>query len=188
MSTSETREKLAKALEHVALGDPSRLRHQVDRLAPHLDDERELVRYHLTTALVVIGTAHPAELSVAEERLRERLDDDVPQIQGRAAAALGLLGRLEATLAEAEAVETTLQSLADAETAFVTERARFALDALGAEFGDVAAAPTVDAIRAETADVVADIRAPDGDGHCPHCGLELPENGPPMCPRCGGPY
>jgi len=26
----------------------------------------------------------------------------------------------------------------------------------------------------------------DGDA-CPHCGLDLPESGPPMCPRCGTP-
>lgn len=29
---------------------------------------------------------------------------------------------------------------------------------------------------------------PDDVGECPHCGVELPESGPPMCPRCGGPY
>jgi len=28
---------------------------------------------------------------------------------------------------------------------------------------------------------------PDADGECPHCGLELPKQGPPMCPRCGAP-
>jgi hypothetical protein len=27
----------------------------------------------------------------------------------------------------------------------------------------------------------------DADGESPHCGLELPGQGPPMCPRCGAP-
>ncbi|QCC52044.1 HEAT repeat domain-containing protein [Halapricum salinum] len=183
----ETREKLAKALEHVALGDPSRLRHQVDRLGDHLDDEPELVRYHLTTALVVIGTAHPEALSPAEHPLRERLDDEVSQIRGRAASALGLLAAADGTV-EDGSLREKLQSLADAATAFEAERARFALGVLGSESGTARVVPTIDETYDGTADAVADIRAPDDDGQCPHCGLEFPENGPPMCPRCGGPY
>ena len=53
----EVKEKLAKALEHVALGNPGRLTHHVSTLADHLNDEDELVRYHLSTALVEIGRA-----------------------------------------------------------------------------------------------------------------------------------
>jgi hypothetical protein len=55
----EVKEKLAKALAYVALGDPSRLRHQIDSLAEYLDDDTELVRYHLCTALVVVGCDYP---------------------------------------------------------------------------------------------------------------------------------
>lgn len=61
----EVKEKLAKALAYVALGDPDRLRHQVDSLAEHLNDDNELVRYHLCTVLVVVSCAHP-EKSASE--------------------------------------------------------------------------------------------------------------------------
>ena len=55
----EVKEKLAKALEHVALGDPGRLAHQVSSLAEHLDGDQELVRYHLCTALVLMAMTPP---------------------------------------------------------------------------------------------------------------------------------
>ncbi|ESP89743.1 HEAT repeat domain-containing protein [Candidatus Halobonum tyrrellensis] len=87
----EVKEKLAKALAYVALGDASRLRHQVSSLAEHLDDDSELVRYHLCTTLVVVGCEHAAKLTSAPEALRERLGDENPYVQGRAAEALGLL-------------------------------------------------------------------------------------------------
>ena len=51
----EGTQKLAKALEHVAIGRPGRLSHQVSNLAGHLDDEDELVRYHLCSALAAVG-------------------------------------------------------------------------------------------------------------------------------------
>jgi HEAT repeat protein len=74
----EVKEKLAKALEYVALADPSRLRHQVPSLAEHLDDEDELVRYHPCTTLVAVGSEHPAKLVEAQVALGERLDDENP--------------------------------------------------------------------------------------------------------------
>ncbi len=58
----EVREKLAKALEHVALGDPGRLSHRVSTLADHLDDDNELVRYHLRTMLVIVACKRPTAL------------------------------------------------------------------------------------------------------------------------------
>lgn len=42
-------------------------------------------------------------------------------------------------------------------------------------------------IRERTEEIVDAITTPDGDG-CPHCGLALPENGPPFCPQCGRPF
>jgi len=72
----EVKEKLAKALEYVALGDPDRLRHQVTSLAEHVDDGNELVRYHLTTALVAVGCEHPSKLHEARDTLHDRLDDE----------------------------------------------------------------------------------------------------------------
>ncbi|MFD1686283.1 HEAT repeat domain-containing protein [Halobellus litoreus] len=92
----EVKEKLAKTLAYVALGDPSRLRHQIDSLAEHLDDDNELVRYHLCTALVVVGCEHPANLGEAAEPLQRRLGDANPYVWGRAVEAFGLLAASEA--------------------------------------------------------------------------------------------
>ncbi|MFC6729915.1 HEAT repeat domain-containing protein, partial [Natronoarchaeum mannanilyticum] len=89
----EVREKLAKALAYVAIGDPSRLRHQVSSLAEHLDDDSELVRYYLCTALAAIGCDHPSKLADARDPLGQLLDDERPYVRGRAAEALGLLAR-----------------------------------------------------------------------------------------------
>jgi HEAT repeat protein len=180
---SEVKEKLAKALAYVALGDPGRLRHQVDSLAEHLDDENELVRYHLCTALVVIGCEHPAKLAAATEALTARLNDDNPYVRGRAAEALGLLARSDAT----DAVPTVeeVDPGEDDARSFVTERVQFAHDDQGE--GDHEEVGTLASIRRETDEIVAAITSPD-EGECPHCGLALPEGGPPMCPRCGAPY
>lgn len=176
------REKLAKALEHVALGDPSRLRHHVGDIVEHLDDDSELVRYHLCTTLVVVGCEHPETLEDARELLRERLADESDHVSGRAAEALGVFAR---------AVETDgrlgeeLQAEGDQ---FLTDRVAFALDACGAttEGGFPETVGTLEGVAETTAPAVDAITSPDGD--CPQCGLELPENGPPMCPRCGAPY
>ncbi|MDF9744397.1 sister chromatid cohesion protein PDS5 [Natrinema salsiterrestre] len=183
----EVREKLAKALAYVALGDPSRLRHQVSSLAEHLEDDDELVRYHLCTALVAIGCENPTKLADAYEALTTRLADENPYVRGRAAEALGLLAR-----AEPEAVSSDdLPEKEDSEESFAVERVRFARGAIagkGSRKKIPGAIGTVEGVRDTTEDAVAALTAPDGDGECPHCGLALPENGPPMCPRCGAPY
>lgn len=181
----EVREKLAKVLAHVALGDPARLRHRVSDLAGHLDDDRELVRYHLCTALVAVGCERPVRLRPAADALAARLDDESAHVRGRAAEAFGLLGWVEA----AELPIDALVVAADDEASFAAERARFAL--AGVERGADRIDPedgvgSLAAIRERTDEVAAEIAAPEAG--CPHCGLALPENGPLACPRCGAPY
>jgi HEAT repeat protein len=178
----EVKEKLAKALEYVALGDPDRLRHQVSSLVAHLDDGNELVRYHLCTMLVAVGCAHPAKLTDARVALTERLTDESPYVRGRAAEALGLLTRSESDDA-VPAVDEVEPGEDDAQ-AFVTERVQFARDRDDERYEKVG---TIESIRHGTDEIVEAINSPDGDGACPHCGLELPEAGPPMCPRCSAP-
>jgi len=184
----EVREKLAKALEYVALGDPGRLRHQVSSLAEHLGDENELVRYHLMTALVAIGCASPERLGPAREVLVERLEDENEHVRGRAAEALGLLARTRSN--DDTPPEGLLEMTSTEEEPFVVDRVRFALDREG-EFESSTDTPdtigTSDGVRSTTASAVDAITSPDGDGGCPHCGLDLPEGAPPMCPRCGAP-
>lgn len=169
----EVRVKLAKALSCVALGDPRRLRHQVDTLADYLDDEEVLVRYHLCTALAAVGCADPTRLDAAADALTARLDDEEAVVAGRAAEALGLLG--------VDLPSERLAELRESGPAFAAERAAFALDGSADDgIGSVAG------LRETTAAAVEEIRTPDGDG-CPNCGLVLPADGPPMCPQCGAP-
>lgn len=183
----EVKEKLAKALAHVALGDPSRLRHQVDSLAEHLDDGDELVRYHLCTALVVVGCEQPERLAEAAKALRERLDDANPYVQGRAAEALGLLAASETGVGPAPELGGVTSEDDDPPT-FLTDRLAFCRRQLAGERSTDApeGVATIESVRDGTDDVVEEMNAPDG-GACPHCGLDLPENGPPTCPRCGAP-
>ncbi|MFC6837971.1 HEAT repeat domain-containing protein [Halomarina ordinaria] len=183
----EVKEKLAKALAYVALGDPDRLRHQVGSLAEHLDDEDELVRYHLCTALVVVGCAHPEKLAAAEEPLRARLTDENPYVRGRGAEAFGLLAGSDTAVESSPALDE-----GDAEgeetPSFLTERVRFCRQRLVDEPSGSAPSGvgTVESVRTATDDVVEAMTAPDG-GECPHCGLARPDGSPPMCPRCGAP-
>ncbi|WP_276270859.1 HEAT repeat domain-containing protein [Haloarcula litorea] len=178
----EVREKLAKALECVALADPDRLTHLVGSLSDHLDDDRDLVRYHLCTMLVATGDRDPAALADARDALAGRLDDEVPQVRGRAAEALGVLARTDADGVPIGG----LRSLRSDDEQFVADRAAFALDAADSDaagdepFGDV------EALRGTTDEMASEITAAP-EGECPHCGFELPPDGPPMCPRCGGP-
>jgi HEAT repeat protein len=184
---SEVKEKLAKALEHVALGDPSRLRHQVPTLADHLDNENELVRYHLATALVVVGCEFPDCLDAATDALRTRLDDENEYVQGRAAEALGLL----AGSATEFTMSDEITDLVDVDSSFVAPRAQFAVSMMEAEQESPSPANdigTIPSIRGTTDDIVTEITSPDTAGECPHCGLSVPDTGPPMCPRCGAPY
>lgn len=183
----EVKEKLAKALAHVALGDPDRLRHQIDSLAEHLDDDNELVRYHLSTALVVVGCVHPKKLVGAEGALRERWADENPYVRGRAAEALGVLA------GSSVAIESTPdRDEGDAEgdetPSFLTDRMRYLRRGVTDEQSGSAptGVGTIESVRNGTASVVEAMRSPD-DGECPRCGLALPNSGPPTCPRCGTP-
>lgn len=185
----EVKQKLAKALEYVALGNPRRLRHQVSSLAEHLADEDELVRYHICTALVCIGTQSPDRLVEVTDALVERLDDECLYVRGRAAEGLGQLADegVEGVTVPKPLVVELLKS----DESFVEERARFAYSSLdGTTAIDETSTPvgTIESVRKTTADVADEIESPDIDGECPHCELSLPEDGPLMCPRCGGPY
>jgi hypothetical protein len=185
----EVKEKLAKALEHVALGDPDRLRYQVSSLAEHLEDENDLVRYHLTTALVVVGCEHPGELADASAELTARLEEENTYVRGRAAEALGLLAGADPEAVPLDAAE--LPDGVDFEASFAVERLAFAQQAIAGENGSEKATDevgSVEGIRGTTDELAAEIAAPDGNSECPHCGLSLPADGPPMCPQCGAPY
>lgn len=123
----EVKEKLAKALEYVALGNPDRLRHHVSNLSEHLDDDNELVRYHLCTALVVIGCEHPKLLIEGQSALVTLLDDENAYVRGRAVEALGLLAMGDGCTSS---FESRLTAVTDEEP-FVTKRVSFAVSALG---------------------------------------------------------
>lgn len=189
---SEVKTKLAKALEFVALGDPRRLRHQVDSLAEHLGDDDELVRYHLCTALVAVGCEYPEKLSEARSALADRLTDENLYVRGRAAEALGLFDRSDT--AEKSGPTADLVALTDDGNAFVAERAQFATSEVDPErCAEVRSEAvddgigSIDAIRRKTEEIGAEITAPDGN-ECLNCDLTLPENGPPICPGCGMPH
>ncbi|WP_284011394.1 HEAT repeat domain-containing protein [Haloarcula pelagica] len=183
----EVKEKLAKALAHVALGDPGRLRHQVSSLAEHLDDENELVRYHLGTALVVVGCAYPGKLAEVTGPLQGCLTDENPYVQGRAAEALGLLAACETGIEGAPALGDVAGECEELPT-FLTDRLAFCRRKIAAEQSGEPpdGVGTIESIREATEEVVEEMTTPDGS-ECPHCGLDLPEGGPPMCPRCGAP-
>ncbi|MCO8267675.1 HEAT repeat domain-containing protein [Haloferax sp. AB510] len=184
----EVKQKLAKALECVALGDPSRLRHRVSALAEHLDDGDELVRYHLCTAVVVVGCGAPGSIAEARTALSARLTDENAFVRGRAAEALGLLAR-----GSGEAVrvpDSVLDAESDEAAAFVAERVRFlrAASAGGSTESPAEGVGSLAGVRDTTDDAVTEITSSDADGECPHCGVDLPEGAPPMCPSCGAPY
>ncbi|MFC7203468.1 HEAT repeat domain-containing protein [Haloferax namakaokahaiae] len=183
----EVKVKLAKALEYVAVGNPRRLRHHVSRLADHLDDEDVLVRYHLCTAVAAVGCAYPDTLTAIRDELRERLADENEFVAARAAETLGILRRAdESQSPPGEALEP----LADSEDSFVRARVRFA--SAPAEARETDTTPdevgTIGGIRNTTETVAEKISSPVGDEECPLCGIVLPADGPPMCPRCGAPY
>ncbi|WP_435066553.1 HEAT repeat domain-containing protein [Haloplanus sp. C73] len=184
----EVKEKLAKALAYVALGDPSRLRHHVSSLAAHLDDDEVLVRYQLCTALVAIGCESPGQLAEAVAGLRERVDDTNPYVGGRAAEGLALAVRSGVDVEPTPDIDAAEPASADSPP-FLTERVGFLHEVLAAD-GESVAVPdglgTVESVRDGTADVVEAITEPDGT-ECPHCGFGLPEDSSPICPRCGTP-
>ncbi len=78
------------------MGRPDRLRYQVDSLAEHLRADSELVRYHLSTALVVIGSACPERLTDAREALVSCLEDESRYVRGRQPKRWGCLPALRA--------------------------------------------------------------------------------------------
>lgn len=178
----EVKEKLAKALAYVALGDPSRLRHHVGDLAGHLGSDDEIVRYHLATALVAVGCESPDALTKAVEALSALAADPNPYVRGRAAEALGLLSRagIEDQVPDDWGVNTVESEVA---ADFLEPRVRFAV----ADEPPVDGIGDTEEIRQQTDEIVEAITTPDGDG-CPHCGLAQPNNGPPFCPRCGQPF
>ncbi|MFC5369164.1 HEAT repeat domain-containing protein [Salinirubrum litoreum] len=183
----EVKEKLAKALAHVALGDPSRLRHHVSSLAEHLDDDDELVRYHLCTALVVVGCEYPGTLAETTGPLQARLADENPYVQGRAAEALGLLAGSDTGVEGGPAFGDGAGEREEPPT-FLTDRLAFCRRQGAAEQSgeDPDGVGTRESIREATEEVVEEMTTPDGSA-CPHCGFDLPESGPPMCPGCGAP-
>jgi HEAT repeat protein len=180
----EVKEKLAKALASVAMGDPGRLRHHAGDLADHLDDDADLVRYHLCTTLAAIGCQYPGALSDASPAITERLADENPYVRGRAAEALGLLAR-----AEPDEIERSADGIPtdDGAEPFVSDRLRFARAAIAGDALSPDGIGSVDAIREAADETEAAAEAPDPEHTCPHCGLSLPEQGPPACPVCGAP-
>jgi len=185
----ELREKLAKALAGVALGDPSRLRHRTGGLGAHLDDEATLVRYHLATALAAVGCEHPAALADAVDALEARLADDCPQVAGRAAEALGLLAGADDAAATRDAVALDPDAVGEYDAAFAVDRVAFlrrAVDGTGTGAGE--GVGTLAGIRDGTEAAVDDVVAPGGDRECPQCGVGVPPAEPPVCPQCGAPF
>ena len=184
----EVKEKLAKALAYVALGDPDRLGYQIESLAAHLDDDNELVRYHLTTALVAVSCEHPRKLADAEAALRERLTDENPYVQGRAAEALGVLAESDVEIESSPNVDV-IGTEAEETPSFLTERVRFCQRRLADELSGStpSGVGTIESVRDGTEEVVEAMTAAE-EGVCPHCGLALAPSGPPVCPRCGAPH
>ena len=205
----------AKLFVAVSETDAASVEPVVGALADRLADDEEFyyVRARCAEALGYVALDHPEavaspevladlriglsfdeaevkeKLAAARDVLAARLTDENAYIRGRAAEALGLLARPEAT--DSMRPESELVTVADEAEAFAAERARFALEAT--REGDASAdlsdrIGTVEAIHGTTQKIVDDITASDADGECPHCGLALPENGPPMCPRCGVSY
>jgi len=165
---------------------PSRLRHQVASLADHLDDDTELVRYHLCPALVVVGCEYPGKVADATDALRGRLTDESPYVRGRAAEALGVVEESDVFEIDPDLDSTDV----DEETpAFLSDRLCYLRGQGdgGQSVRTPAGVGTIESVRDGTESVVEEMTSPDG-GECPHCGLALAETGPPMCPRCGAPY
>ena len=63
---------------------------------------------------------------------------------------------------------------------FLEPRVRFAV----ADESPVDGIGDIEPIRERSDEIVEAISTPDGEA-CPHCGLAVPTDGPPICPRCG---
>lgn len=191
----EVRTELARALERIAVGDPSRLAHRVETVADHLDDDEELVRYHLLTAILAVACARPERVDPVRSLVVDRLDDESPYVRGRAAELLGVLGPNRSDDDDPPALSPSADAEADgyrfeaARTGFT--RVRLAGcgvdrndDAPESSFGPDSLG-TVDGVRSTSEAVVEAIRRTD-ERPCPHCGGDLPD-GAPVCPSCGSP-
>lgn len=135
---------------------------------------------------MVVGCEYPEKLSEAEDVLRERLADESPYVRGRVAEAIGLL----AQSAMVNAVPELDQIDRDKTSSLVAERLHLARRQLQDGDSSVRATGefgTAESVRNVTDDVVKEITSPDDNRECPHCGFDLPEDGAPMCPRCGTP-
>jgi hypothetical protein len=138
---------------------------------------------------VAIGCTRPERLADVTDALRERLRDESPYVRGRAAEGLAVLARSDAATVPTVDLDG-VESVGDEPPSFLTDRVRLARRVLqaGDEPDDAPeGVGTLDSLRNGTADVVDEMTSPDGDGACPHCGLVLPVDGPPFCPRCGAP-
>lgn len=181
----EVKQKLTKALSHIALGNPGRLRHHVGVLAEHLGDDDELLRYHLCTALVAIACVYPDAIEPAVDSLAARSTDENPYVRGRAAEAIGLWVRETANASVPEFDTASASDVDDADAAaFLKTRLRFAR---GEPPESASAIGDLDRIRDQT-DAIAEAINRLGSDECPNCGMTIPSGGPPMCPRCGAPY
>jgi len=142
-----------------------------------------LVRYHLTTALAAVGCEYPTKLADGRNALVAQLSDtdENPYTRGRAAEALGLLEEVDGA---GVTVPDEIDADGDEAAEFVRSRLTF-LRAAGTEQSveRTDAVGTLDSLRGGTEVVVKAMTTPDRD-ECPHCGLKVPEGGPPMCPRC----
>jgi hypothetical protein len=150
----------------------------VSSLAEHLDDENELVRYHLCTALVVVGCEYPAKLAEATGPLQGRLTDGNPYVQGRAAETLGLLAACDTDVKREPTLGNDVGECEERPT-FLTDRLAFWRRQVAAERSSEApdGVATIESVREATEDVVEEMTAPDGSA-CPHCGLDMPREWP----------
>lgn len=181
---ADERTRALQALRDLAEDRPETVGPVLTALVPALTAEERPVRLTTAKLFVAVAAAVPEAVVPTVPALADRLadPDEFYFVRARSAEALGVLARTDAgSLPGAD-----LARLDD--DPFVAERVRFALAAGdGASPRSDATVGTVAGVRETTADAAAAVAAPDGDGDCPHCGLALPEGGPPMCPRCGAP-
>ncbi|WP_018258467.1 HEAT repeat domain-containing protein [Halomicrobium katesii] len=182
---TEVKEKLAEA-GVCRVGRPESASTSDRVLVDHLDEDEELVRYHLCTALAAVGCEHPGKLVDGRDALVARLSDvnENPYTRGRAAELLGLLEDIDG---EGVTVPDEIDWDEDKTAEFVRSRLWFFRAAQVEQTVEITdGVGTPDSIRIRTEVVVNAMTTPDG-GECPQCELATPEGGPPMCPRRDAP-